>query len=493
MTLPSVLPLVHSRFSRRDLLRRGALVLGSAAWPAVRLRAQPISPVMATLSGYMAAAKDRPLPPEVVEKAKHHILDTFAAMVSGSELPPGQAALALARAQAGRASATVIGSNILTGVMDAAMVNGVLAHSDETDDSHGASQSHPGASVVPAALALGEELGVGGEHYLRAVTLGYDVGTRLTMALGAVAFRDQSRRSTHAYVGTFGSAAAAAGVAGLTAQQMRWVLDYASQQAAGYTIWGRDTDHIEKGFVFGGMPARNGATAALLVRTGWNGVDDVFSGADNFFQVNAPAGKPALLIDGLGERYEIVNTDIKKWTVGTPIQAPLDAIDNLRRKHPFEADAVKSVVVRLAPTVGAVVDNRDIPDICLQHMVAVMLLDKTASFHAAHDKPRMQDAAVRRQRSKVQYVPDAALAGLLPVRVAVVEITLTDGTQLSDRVEAVRGTIRNPMPRAEVVDKARDLMAPVLGAARAQKLVDAVLSIERIQNIRTLRPLLQKS
>ena len=202
---------------------------------------------MSALSAYMAAAKDRALPPEVVEKAKHHILDTFAAMVSGSELPPGRAALALARAQAGRAVATVVGSNVLTGPMDAALVNGVLAHSDETDDSHGPSQSHPGASIVPAALALGEELGVSGERYLRAVTLGYDVGPRLTMALGGVTFRDESRRSTHAFAGTFGSAAAAGCVAGLTAQQMRWLLDYASQQAGGYAVWGRDTDHIEKG------------------------------------------------------------------------------------------------------------------------------------------------------------------------------------------------------------------------------------------------------
>jgi len=479
--------------SRRELLNRGALILSSAALPSIRLRAQAAAPVMAALSSYMAAAKDRALPPDVVEKAKHHILDTFAAIVSGSELPPGKAALALARAQAGRPVATVVGSSILTGPMDAALVNGVLAHSDETDDSHGPSQSHPGASIVPAALALGEEAGSSGERYLRAVTLGYDIGTRLTMALDAIAFRNDSRRSTHAYAGNFGSAAAAGCIAGLTAQQMRWLLDYASQQAGGYAIWERDTDHIEKGFVFAGMPARNGVTAALLVRSGWNGVDDVFSGDDNFFQVNAPKGNPSALVDKLGERYEIVNTDIKKWTVGTPIQAPLDAIENIRKKRPFEADDVKAVTVRLAPSVGGVVDNRDIPDICLQHMVAVMLLDKTASFKAAHDKPRMKDAAVLRQRSKVKYVPDAALTRLLPARVAIVEVALGDGTQLSDRVEAVRGTVRNPMPRSEVVDKAKDLMSPVLGGANTGKLIDALLALETVKDIRTLRPLLQRA
>jgi 2-methylcitrate dehydratase PrpD len=92
----------------------------------------------------------------------------------------------------------------------------------------------------------------------------------------------------------------------------------------------------------------------------------------------------------------------------------------------------------------------------------------------------------------VRYVPDAELSKLLPVRVAVVEITLSDGTRLTDRVEAVRGTPRNPMPRSEVVDKARDLIAPVVGAATTQKLIDAVLALESLKGIRALRPLLQR-
>ncbi len=99
-------------------------------------------------------------------------------------------------------------------------------------------------------------------------------------------------------------------------------------------------------------------------------------------------------------------------------------------------------------------------------MIAVMLLDKTASFKAAHDKPRMQDPAVLKQRAKVQLIPDAELERHLPARVAIVEVTLTDGTRLTETVKAVRGTAENPMPREEVVAKCRDLMNPVLGADR---------------------------
>jgi 2-methylcitrate dehydratase PrpD len=148
--------------------------------------------------------------------------------------------------------------------------------------------------------------------------------------------------------------------------------------------------------------------------------------------------------------------------------------------------------VRLAPSVGTVVDNRDMPDICLQHMVAVMLMDKTASFHAAHDKPRMQDPALLRQRAKVELVHDEELAKLLPVRVAIVEIDLADGSHLSERVSAVRGTPRNPMSRAEVIDKARDLIAPVLGPEPCGRLIETVLAIETMTDIRQLGPLLQR-
>ncbi|MGA6967909.1 MAG: MmgE/PrpD family protein, partial [Xanthobacteraceae bacterium] len=250
-------------------------------------------------------------------------------------------------------------------------------------------------------------------------------------------------------------------------------------------------DHIEKAFVFGGMPARNGVASALLVRSGWNGVDDIFSGADNFFVAYAPKAQPERLVEKLGERYEIAQTDIKKWTVGSPIQGPLDALEAIRGKQPFAADEVQSVLVRLAPSVGKVVDNREMPDICLQHMIAVMLMDRTVSFHAAHDKPRMQDAGVLRQRAKVKLLPDEELAKLLPVRVTVVEVELKDGRRLSERVAAVRGTPRNPMTRAEVIDKARDLIAPVLGREISGRLIETIFSIEDISDIRSLRPMLQ--
>ena len=448
---------------------------------------------MRALSDYMAAATDRPLPAEAAEHAKHHLLDTLASMISGSQLPPGQAALSYVAAHGGRGAATIAGTVLTATPGDAALANGVMAHADETDDSHNASRSHPGCAVVPAALAVGEALGGSGARLLRAVTLGYDVGPRVVLAMGGFDFSRDSSLATHSIVGTFGATAAGACMAGLDERRIRWSLDYAAQQSSGILAWRRDTDHIEKAFVFGGMPARNGVAAALVVQSGWTGVDDIFSGAGNFFAAYAPQPRPEQLVDGLGERFEITHTDIKKWTVGSPIQGPLDAIEAIRGKRPFEADQVKRVIVRLAPTVAAVVDNREIPDICLQHLVAVMLLDKTIAFHAAHDKARMQDAGVLRHRAKVDLVPDDELSKLLPVRVTVVEVELLDGSRLSERVTAVRGTPRNPMSRSEVIDKARDLTVPVIGRERSERLIETVCAIESVTDIRSLRPLLQPS
>jgi 2-methylcitrate dehydratase PrpD len=472
--------------TRRSLLQHAAWITVAAAFPRLATAVvQEVSPVMDKLSTYMAEARHRALPDNIVQETKHHILDTVAAMISGSELPPGRLAIQFAHTYGGEKIATVVASQVLCGPIEAAFANGELAHSDESDDDFTTGGAHPGCAVVPAALASGEQFGISGMHFLRAVALGYDIAMRVMKTVGP------GMKETHNLVGTMGATAAAGCVAGLNAQQMRWLLDYAAQQAgAGIGAWRRDTDHIEKAFVFGAMGARNGVNAALVVYSGWTGVNDILSGPNNFLESYNPKADPAGLIDQLGVLYGVTLTTLKKWTTGGPIQAPLDALDNLQKRQAFQADQVQRVVVRAATSAAYTVNNRDMPDICLQHLVAVMLLDKTISFRAAHDKARMEDRAVLRERAKVQLVPDEELERLIPVRVAIVEVTLTDGTHLSERVEHVRGTPENPMTRDELVAKAGELMTPVLGAEACSNLIERVLGLHNVKDIRELRPLL---
>jgi 2-methylcitrate dehydratase PrpD len=489
--------------TRRSLFELASIALTSAAFPYQPVSEKTVSSqgntleaagsVIGALSTYMSQAAGRPLPDEVTEKVKHHVLDTLAAMISGADLLPGQRALQFAHAYGGKEISTVVASNMLCGPIEAALINGMMAHADETDDSHAPSQSHPGCAVVPAVLATGELFGIDGTHFLRAVALGYDIGPRVTMTLGGQQFESSSHWSTHSISPLFGAAAGASCAAKLSPQQMRWMLGYAAQQSSGLGAWSRDTEHIQKAFLFGGMTARNGVTSALIVQSGWTGVDDIFSGKDNFFQAYNPHADASGLIDELGKRYEVARTNIKKWPVGSPIQAALDALELLRQQKPFSADAVQQMKVRLATAEAAIVNDREIPDICIQHILAVALLDKTVSFTSAHDRARMDDGAVLRERAKIHLEPSEELEGLMPLRVAILEVTLADGTHLERRVDNVRGTPENPMTREEVVAKARDLISPVLGKQKCASLIERVLTLESVNNIRDLRPLLQPS
>jgi 2-methylcitrate dehydratase PrpD len=446
---------------------------------------------MQRLASYIAQAPKKRLPAAVAEKTKHHILDTIAAMISGAPLPPGKKAISYARTRGGTKEAGVVATNIVTSAENAALANGMLAHADETDDSHAPSLTHPGCGIVPAALAMAEREEASGEALIRAVALGYDIGCRLTMSLDAYQFREDGH-STHSFGPMFGAAAASAAIAKLDERQVRHCLSFTAQQASGISCWMRDEEHIEKAFDFGGMPARNGVAAATMVDHGFTGVEDALSGERSFFVAYGRKPEPEKLVAGLGEVYEVMNTNIKRWSVGSPIQAPLDALLLLLDEHPFKPEDVERLSVRVSHQGANTTNNRAMPDICMQHLCAVMVLDGTVSFKAAHDEKRMRDRRVLALRDKVQLSGDDELTRAMPSRQGIVEVVLRNGTKLRRHVEAVRGTAENPMTRAEVDAKAYDLIVPVFGKQRARRLCDAVWSLEELPNVRKLRPLLKE-
>ena len=452
--------------------------------------AQPaISPVMDELSSNISSAVRRPLPAAVVEKTKHHVLDTLAAMISGSRLPPGRRAISFARSRGGADEACIVRSSFTTSVENAALANAMLAHSDETDDSHAPSQTHPGCGVVPAALAMAERGGRNGVAFLRAVALGYDVGTRLTMSLNALEFRSAGH-ATHAFGSLFGAAAAAGARARLDQTGARHLISFTAQQASGLGSWTRDTAHVEKAFVFGGMPARNGVAAAAMVGHGFSAVEDVLAGEASFFAVYGREPDPARLVRGLGTTFEIMNTNIKRWSGGSPIQAPLDSLLELIRAHDIEADDVERLVVRVSHTGANTTNDRSMPDISMQHMCALMLTDGSVTFASSHDEARMNDPAVVALRRRVELHGDDELQRLMPSRQGIVEVRLKDGREYRHHTAAVRGTAENPMARPEVDEKCFNLIAPVLGKRRARTLCDTVWRLESVASMRDLRPLL---
>jgi 2-methylcitrate dehydratase PrpD len=452
---------------------------------------EPISPATATLADYVSKTLDRELPPEVMAKTKLHVLDTIAAMVSGSRLKAGEFAARYVDTLGGKPQATVIGTSIVTSSVNAALANGMSAHGDETDDSHLAGRFHPGCGIVPAALATAELAGRSGNDVLRAVALGYDIGARSTPALG---FRQlyTERHSTHSIATTFGATAAAAAMLRLDPRQVRHAFSMAAQQASGVPYWERDREHVEKAFDFGGMGARNGVTAATMVAAGLTGIDDFMSGKKNMFTALGDQDAAAEKMTAeLGTRYEVMATSIKKWCVGSPLQSVLDAVTALLEDPAVRAGQIRRIVVDMPADRLHIVDNRTIPDICLQHLVALMIVDNGAGFDSVHDFARMSDPRVLAIRKLVEAVPSEELAKAKPARQAIVKIETADGRTLSHRTYDVRGTPGNPMSAQEVAAKALDLTAPILGKARAEELNAAIAKFDTFGPVLNLRRLVQ--
>ncbi len=429
------------------------------------------------------------MPAEVALAGRHRILDTLGAIVSGARLKPGEMAIKYIRLQGGTPESSVLATDIKTSAVNAALANGMFGHADETDDFEPVTKSHPGCSVVPAALAMAERAGSSGEDLLRAVVLGYDLCCRFLLALEPDSVRG-GHRSAEGTSSTMGSVGAAACIAGLDEAGMRYALSYAAQQVSGVWSWVRDAEHVEKAFDFAGMGARNGVTAATMAEAGLTGVWDILEGEHNVLQALSLDPRPDEMVMGLGNRYFVTETAIKPYSVGYPIQAALDAFFALHRQHGLTVDNVKSITVRLPRDGAGVVNNRSMPDVNCQHMIAVALMDGEVTFASTHAYERMSDPATLAIKERVTLIPDDELMDRAAPRSGKVAATLTDGSTVEHFTPHAYGTKENPMSTEDVNSKTRLLLTPVLGRSKTEAIIDRVNNLEQVGDVRELIPLL---
>jgi 2-methylcitrate dehydratase PrpD len=404
------------------------------------------------LARYIVEARDRSLPPNVAMACTHRILDALAAMVSGARLKPGETAIRSIRDQGGVPEAAVLTTDIRTSAVNAALANGMLGTADETDDFDPLTKAHPGCSVVAASLAMAKREGRSGVELLRAVPLGYDLACRFLLALRPNLMRVR-HRGVEGMSATFGSAAAAASLARLDETGMRDALSYAAQQVSGLWSWIQDTEHIEKTFDSGGMGARSGVTAALMVQTGFTGVGDVMGGEHNVLEALSSQPQPEQMVAGPGDRFFLTDTAIKTFPVGYPIQAPLDAFLKLRREYGLTVSNVQRIVVKLPADGARIIDNSAMPDVTCQYLIALALMDGAVSFansdsYESHGGPANPRCEAPRSR--------------------LVEVTLRDGRTVSHFTRYPPGSKENPLDAKSLEAKARELMAPVLGIDRTE-------------------------
>jgi len=443
----------------------------------------------AAVARYAAGSASFAYPKAVLEKGKLQLLDTLAAIVSGTALEAGIAGRRYAESLGGRAVASILGTDARAPLVEATLANGMSAHADESDDSHEESQTHPGCGVVPAAMAAAEELGGSGDALLRATILGYEMTIRFARAFGAGMTFKASSMSSHAYGPLFGAGYAAGALMGFDEHRFMVLLNYLAQEASGLTTWRRDERHTLKSYVFAGMPAMNGAKCAALVRAGFSGGGDVLDMTDrNMLDAITAKPNPMALTDRLGTRHEILDTDIKFYPVGYPIAAPLGALEKIIADHRVTALETKCIRVFYDEDWYKVIgDKSRMPDVNLRYCMAVTLVDGKLTFDAAHDAERMRDPTVEAVGRRIEFLGPLPHLQRFDSRV---EIDTERGTFGADQDRNVLGRAENPMSKAQVQAKARELFSTVLAAGAADKLIETVDRIETVADVRQLIPLM---
>lgn len=406
------------------------------------------------------------------ERARISLADTLVAMCSGRALAPGAAAARYAKSRTGQPSAVGMGATELVlgtkvSVADAAFCGGMLAHADETDDSHEDARLHPACSIVPAALAAGEQRDRSVNDVLDAIVVGYDVAVAINLATWSIPEKLRtSKISTHHVGGLFGSLAAVLRLQQQSPADIAAAFSYAVQHAGGSTTWLRDVDHIEKSIVFGGLPARSAIFCAELASLGFTGVPDPFTGDPSFFSVFSSDSAPERVAERLKTPgLAISEATTKRYAAGMPIQAVCEAIDDLltgelKGKTP---QSIRAVLIELPLEKAHIVDNSAMDDVNCQLVAALQLATGRVDFAALHGLSA-KPASVAALRERVTMIGTAELDkrnnGHGTTRIARVTVEFDGGTARRTVVPP-RGCPERPFAWVDVEAKAHEVLESV--------------------------------
>jgi 2-methylcitrate dehydratase PrpD len=454
--------------------------------------------VTTALAKHIAEAEQRGLAPDVADRAKQHMLDSLIAVLSGATLRPGLLAISYVRSRGCAGDSTVAGGPRTSAEL-AAFANAMCAHADETDDVNPRARLHPGASVVPAAVAVAEALDRPGSALLTAVSLGYDLACAVNIgAWKSLKAMERSARTTHGAGQTFGTAAAAASLAELTLDMNRYVLSYAAQQVSGISTFYRDPEHVGKAFASAAMQAHAGVWAAELVRLGFSANDDVFDGSPNAFDAIGENGDSDRMLRDLETNHHVMTTDMKQYPVGGPIQAAAEAVERLMQTEGLHVDDVELIEAHLPSNGAYIVDNRAMPDINLQYILSVLLLDGQITFKNSHDYERRHSPLVRAMMDRIRLIADPTLDVFNEVDLAsrrtwraTVTVMTRSGRTLLQQVDPCRGAYDNPMSWDQLAGKAHMTLGGVMLKSQVDELIQWTQSVETAPTVRDLRPLIE--
>ena len=449
------------------------------------------------LARYIVQTKFSDLPADVIEHTKMCILDLIGAALAGVRQKPVQMLLQVMKASGGNAESTILGDGSKTSCLNAALVNGTISYAVKLDQSSPlGSTIHPQPPMIPAALAVAEWKKLGGKEFLTAVLLGFDLETRVAMAVNPSHMGERGFHTTGT-CGTFGAVAAAGKLLKLNEEQMVQALGIAGTQAAGLTI---SMETFSRS-LHAGKAAYNGVLAAMLAKKGFTGAEAIFEGKGGFCQALANRYDLAKLTNGLGREYLISDQRFVRYVTCGAMHSAIDAVIELTKEHGIQSEEIEEIDARTFPITlelcGRVQEPKTFFDaqFSLPFALATAAIDGKVSIGQLTPK-RFNDPAVLALAKKVKESVDPEFAALGYTgsgelcQSAKVTIKTKGGKEYHKQVNLHKGSPQNPFTKEELLEKFRSLAIMTLPESKVEKIMQVVDELERMDSIRSFTALM---
>lgn len=421
------------------------------------------------------------LPQDAVEAVKRCFLDWIGVTLAGASDPAVEILLRVIQGSGGKKQATILSYGVKTGMLQAALVNGAMAHALDYDDAHSVVRTHPSAPLVPALLALAEHRRLPGRDLIAAFVAGYETTIRMGYALGKVYYE----RGWHAtaVLGRLGAAAGAARLLRLNPGQTAAALGLAATQAGGV----RDVFGTMGKPFHSGKAAMDGLLATLLAKDGFTVPEDMLGEGSGFAAVFSSDYNPLMIAhDRLGSPYEVLHNSFKPYAACLLVHPVIDGLLTLREEHSLDPEAIESVRLEVAPLNMKVAGNPEPKDgteakFSIHFGAAIAIIRGNARNSVFADET-VFDPLVSRLMKRITVEADPSL-GEMEARVTV---ALKDGTHRFKHVAAPKGDPGNPMSFDELEEKFRDLAEKKIGAKQANGIVDMITRLDGLGDIAPL-------
>jgi 2-methylcitrate dehydratase PrpD len=440
---------------------------------------------------YALSTSYEQLPADVVDYAKRVIVDSLGCLVLGSTMPAGQTVTSYVRSQEAGPRATVVGGGFRSSAGLAALANGTAGHADELDGVH-FTRGHIAVVAVPAALAVAESEQLNGKEFLNGVVLAFDIGCKMMEAVGGrEAIMNTHHAHSSAVYGT-GAAVAAGRMLGLEPLALNHAIALAAHNVSAPLAFMDERNHMSKAMTHG-QAANAGITGAYLAKHGVEANDRILEathGLMDFWRTDS--GDESRMLAGLGEHFSVVDNGFKHYSCGYPIQGPLGGAILLMQENGISVGDIAHVKAGMSTWNADIVDDREMPSICVQDMMALGMVLGQLGFDDAHDPHGMERADVKELRSKIEIYRDPELDALpAPIEDAWVQIDTKDGRSFKTPHILPRGNwALGGAPWVDVREKFTGLVDSRLTSKPAERIIAIIEDIENVDDLGELGTLL---